>query len=124
MNNKPISLTIPAQPKFARCVRMMAANLAVVCNMSVDDVEDLRMAAEEAFVYSCSTAAYMCTLSFELNNSVASISATLGSKPFHTIDDEDIRLVEMMLSAVSDSFSIEDNVLHIEKTIGRVYDDE
>ena len=34
---------------------MMAANLAVCCEMSVEDVEDVRMAAEEGFVYACAT---------------------------------------------------------------------
>ena len=51
MPTTQVNVTVPALPEFARSVRMMAANLAVVCHMSVDDLEDVRMAAEEGFVY-------------------------------------------------------------------------
>ncbi len=56
MAEKSISLSVPAEAEFARVVRMTAANLAVLCDMNVDEVDDLRMAAEEGFVYSCATA--------------------------------------------------------------------
>ena len=45
-----IRLTVPAEPAYARSVRMMAANLAVLGEMTVDDIEDMRMAAEEGFI--------------------------------------------------------------------------
>ena len=45
-----VSLRLEATPALARLVRMTAANIAVLSSMSVDRVEDLRMAAEEAFV--------------------------------------------------------------------------
>ncbi len=32
---------------------MTAANVATLCAMSVDRVEDVRMAAEEAFIFAC-----------------------------------------------------------------------
>ena len=51
MQPKTVQLSVPAEPAYARSVRMMAANLAVVAGMVVDDVEDVRMAAEEGFVY-------------------------------------------------------------------------
>ena len=46
MPEQTVRLCVPAQPDYARTVRMMAANLAVLCNMSIDDVEDVRMAAK------------------------------------------------------------------------------
>lgn len=48
-------LEIPALPRYARVVRMTAANLASIAGMNVDEVDDVRMAAEEAFVYACAT---------------------------------------------------------------------
>ena len=48
MQKRHVTLNIPPEADFARSVRMLAANLGVVCSFSVDDVEDLRMAAEEA----------------------------------------------------------------------------
>ena len=50
MDQKRVCLTVPAEPGFARIVRMTAASLAVTCDMGVDEVEDARMAAEEGFV--------------------------------------------------------------------------
>jgi serine/threonine-protein kinase RsbW len=55
MPNDHISLTVPAKSEFAKTVRMTAAVLAGRVDMSYDDVEDVRMAAEEAFVYAVET---------------------------------------------------------------------
>ena len=60
MDERTVRLSVPAEASFARTVRMMAANLAVVCDMSVDEVEDVRMAAEEGFVLCCATAPDSC----------------------------------------------------------------
>ena len=49
------SLTVPPEPRYARVVRLTAANLATIAGMSVDDVDDVRLAAEEAFVSACAT---------------------------------------------------------------------
>lgn len=113
-----IELRLPAHPRYARCVRMIAANIAVVCDMSVDDVEDLRMAAEEAFVYSCSTSAQTCLISVHVSDMRVCMDVSLGKEEFHNSYGEDVSLVEMMLEAVCDSFNISNGVLHLEKTIG------
>ena len=55
MPSDHISLTVPARGEFAKTVRMTAAVLAGRVDMSYDDVEDVRMAAEEAFVYAVDT---------------------------------------------------------------------
>jgi serine/threonine-protein kinase RsbW len=55
MSSDRITLTVPARSEFAKTVRMTAAALAGRTNMSYDDVEDVRMAAEEAFVYAVDT---------------------------------------------------------------------
>ena len=44
-------LEVPPLPRYARVVRMTAANLAVIAGMNVDEVDDVRMAAEEASTY-------------------------------------------------------------------------
>ena len=61
----PVSLSVPASASFARPVRMLAANLAVLAGLSVDGVEDVRMAAEEAFVWCCATKPEACEVSFD-----------------------------------------------------------
>ena len=47
----PITLTVAGDPRLARLVRMTAANVGALCSMSVDRIEDIRMAAEEAFIF-------------------------------------------------------------------------
>ena len=44
----PITLTVAGDPRLARLVRMTAANVGALCSMSVDRIEDIRMAAEAA----------------------------------------------------------------------------
>lgn len=48
-----ISLCVPAKSDYAKTVRMTAAAIASRMEMTYDDVDDVRMAAEEAFVYAC-----------------------------------------------------------------------
>ena len=47
----PITLSVAGDPRLARLVRMTAANVGALCSMSVDRIEDIRMAAEEAFIF-------------------------------------------------------------------------
>jgi serine/threonine-protein kinase RsbW len=55
MPNDVITLIVPARSEYARTVRMTAAALVGRTDMTYDDVEDVRMAAEEAFVYAVDT---------------------------------------------------------------------
>lgn len=48
-----VVLSVPARGEFAKAVRMTAASLVSRMGMSYDDVDDVRIAAEEAFVYAC-----------------------------------------------------------------------
>jgi len=53
MSKDRVTLTVPAKGEYAKTVRMTAAALASRMEMSYDDVDDVRIAAEEAFVYAC-----------------------------------------------------------------------
>ena len=122
MPEQIVRLSVPARPDYARTVRMMAANLAVVCNMSVDDVEDVRMAAEEGFVYSCATAPESCDVTFELSETQVRASFSLGSEPVDTGDDA-LGLAELLLSAVCDEHGLSDDgsTLVLVKRAGQAY---
>lgn len=48
-------LEVPVEARYARVVRLTAANMATIAGLAVDEVDDVRMAAEEAFVYACAT---------------------------------------------------------------------
>lgn len=120
MTEKNITLSVPAEPQFARVVRMTAANLAVLCDMNVDEVEDMRMAAEEGFVYSCSTRPEACDVSFAIDGEEVSMDFSLGEvEPTESANGEDLSLVGLLLSAVCDTCELtEDGRLHLVKQIG------
>lgn len=45
-----VRITVPARDEFARTVRLTAAALASRMDMSLDDVEDVRIGVEEAYL--------------------------------------------------------------------------
>lgn len=113
MQQQSVSLSVPAEPDFARSVRMMASNLAVVCNMTVDDVEDVRMAAEEGFVFSCATHPSVCNIDFDLSGDALTMRFSLGEggaepQEGDAEDDsvESLDLAELLLSAVCDEYEV------------------
>lgn len=106
MDEKNVQLTTPAEASFARCVRMTAATLAVCCDMSVDDVEDVRMIAEEGFVYTCATDPAEVRVSFSLTEGSMSMDFALGAaEP----EGESIELTHVLLAAVCDELSVLDD---------------
>ena len=120
-----VALSVPPQPEFARSVRMMAANLAVLCSMTVEEVEDVRMAAEEAFVYACATLPPVCDVSFDIYADELSMSFGLG--PRDAEHDfavaEQVGLAKVLLSAVSDSFEVtpDKSSLLVSKMVGAAH---
>lgn len=43
-----VEIRVPAQPSYISTVRLAAAGLAARCDLTVDDIEDLRLAVDEA----------------------------------------------------------------------------
>ena len=117
MDQKNVRLVVPAEATFARTVRMSASTLAVCCDMSVEAVEDVRMVAEEGFVYTCATAPESVEVRFSLERGRVTMDFSLGEEE---PDDESIDLVEVLLSAVCDVFSVSEDgrVLHLVKRAG------
>lgn len=104
-----VTLSVPAEAVYARTVRMTAANLAVVLDLDVDTVEDLRIAAEEGFVFACATGPEAVDVLFELGEDEVGMSFTLGDADPEEADAE-LDLVELLLAAVCDDFCITDGV--------------
>ncbi|MGI6755676.1 MAG: ATP-binding protein [Atopobiaceae bacterium] len=122
---RKVSITLPAEAQFARTVRMMAANLAVVQEMNVDDVEDVRMAAEECFVCACATNPDQCDVSFNLSADEISMDFSLGEGSDETSElDESLDLAELLLQAVCDSFEVspDGKTLHVVKRMEASHD--
>ena len=124
MSEQTVRLSVPAQAGFARTVRMLASSLAASCDMSVDDVEDVRMAAEEAFVSCCATAPQSCDITFTLGE--GEVRAAFGLGPQEpSVDDATLDLAELLLQAVCDEHGVtEDGSAYvIVKKAGSAYDD-
>jgi serine/threonine-protein kinase RsbW len=123
-----VKLSVPAEADYARSVRMLAATLAVSDDLSVDDVEDVRMAAEEGFVYACSTFPERCDVSFTLGEGTVAMDFVLGSGAVDVDEsgenEEQLELVELLLSAICDEFEVSDQegipTLHLLKKAGHV----
>ena len=104
MSTTVVSLNVPARPQYARSVRMMAANLAVLSSMNVDEVEDVRMAAEEAFVLACATNPKTCAIEFAIGTGRLNMSFSLGDQSLDEAASEQVSMSRLLLSCVSDSF--------------------
>ncbi len=89
---------------------MLAANLAVVCGLSIDDVEDVRMAAEEGFVYACATEQDFCDILFAIDEAQIRMSFSLG--PCRDVEDAyeegSFDYAQLILGSVTDEYSIDD----------------
>ena len=102
-----IVLQLKATPELARLVRMTAANVAMLSSMSVDRVEDLRMAAEEAFVYCCSAApGSLVSIAFMYSQEQVNAEFSMDDSENACIDSDDptYAYADLILSSVCDSY--------------------
>ncbi len=106
-----ITLIVPARSDYARTVRMTAAELAARIGMSYDEVDDVRMAAEEAFVYACDCADENEEIPFVFTVEDGSLTIEAGPLPTcctdggaHTASEN---YAEFILESVCDEFSID-----------------
>lgn len=102
----PIRLSLPASPQLARIVRMTAANVAALSHMSVDRIEDMRMAAEEAFI--CASSADPdgeLTVTFSVGEDGVSMDFELSVDSFPPFSEGDpAAYADLLLGAVCDGY--------------------
>lgn len=135
-----VELTVPTQPRFARTVRMAAASLAVAYRASVDEVEDIRMMAEESFILACSVGTRCCSFDFSATEQEMTIHIALDRVDTEPVIEQDtpaalgdevsidmgetpegtLELAQMLLAALCDecSFDMEAKHLVMKKQIG------
>lgn len=100
-----IELAVAPDPRLARLVRMTAANVAALSSMSVDRIEDIRMAAEEAFIYACGAAADQVTFRFEVDPAHVAIDVELGAGSLPEGEAEGpAAYADLILGAVCDAY--------------------
>jgi serine/threonine-protein kinase RsbW len=111
MSKDRITLTVPARSEYARTVRLAAAELAARIGMSYDEVDDMRIAAEEAFVYACECSGAQTEITFTFIIDGGTLTTEVGPLP-ECCTAEGLRsrsesYSEFILQSVCDEYSIE-----------------
>jgi serine/threonine-protein kinase RsbW len=105
-----ITLTTPARGEFARTVRMTATELASRMGMSLDDIDDVRIAVEESFVYACAHGKGQgeVTFAFTIRDDAFQVEVGApGEACEDTPDDETgTRYARFILESVCDEFDL------------------
>ena len=122
---RSVALSVPAAPDYARVARMAAATLAAAADFGVDDVEDVRMAAEEGVVYACATGQKSVDMTFSREGEGLSMYFSLG-EDLDALDDESLDLVEALLDAICADFGIDEegDALVLELRAGGVHGEQ
>lgn len=105
-----VRLSVPARSEYAKTVRMTAASLVSRMGMTFDEVDDVRIAAEEAFVYAAESMSDDDVVAFEfgLDGDVLTITVALGSETQRTDEEVERRTsyATFILESVCDSFDL------------------
>jgi len=111
MASDRITLTVPARGEYAKTVRMTAAELASRLGMSFDEVDDVRIAAEEAFVYAAECVGPDGEIPFVFTVRAGSLDIDVGPlagcHPEGEAPETSEGYAEFILRAVCDDFSVE-----------------
>jgi len=110
MGTDHIVLTVPARGEYAKTVRVTVAELASRLGMSYDGVDDMRLAAEEAFVFACERAGEDGEVTFELEVAEDTLVLSVGPLPDACPspgDEFSESYASFILHAVCDEFGIE-----------------
>ena len=110
MHSDRVTLTVPARGEFAKTVRMTAAELASRIGLTYDDVDDVRMAAEEAFVYACDRMSEGGDIAFTLELGDDSLTFVVGPFACEIAAGEEAAVesyAEFILQSVCDEYAVD-----------------
>ena len=119
MAKDQITLSVPAKSEYAKAVRMTAAALASRISMTYDEVEDVRMAADEAFVYAADTLSDDAEVQFlfVVGDEDIEIDVRLGIEQPRSDEDSErsVGLATFILESVCDTyeFASDENGAHL-----------
>ena len=106
-----VSITLPAREEFARALRMTAAALASRAGMSLDDVEDVRIAVEEAYLFAIGRVDAGEPVTFDFSVDDESLSLEIGRLPTAAEGSSagnEASYARFILESVCDSFDLEE----------------
>ena len=110
MPSERVTLSIPCKPEYAKTVRMTAATLVSRTAMSYDEVDDVRIAAEEAFVYACDHSVDGETIDVRFSVDEAAFEIRVSLSELSRVSDEDVErrtaYATFILQSVCDHFEM------------------
>lgn len=110
MSTDRVCLTVPARPEYAKTVRMTASAIVSRTGMNYDEVDDVRIAAEEAFVYAVDHTESVGDIALEFDLSDETLSIRVGLGDAARIADEDgerrAAYATFILQSVCDRFEM------------------
>ncbi|MBS3957746.1 MAG: ATP-binding protein [Clostridiales bacterium] len=110
MSTDRITLAVPSRAEYARTVRMTASALVGRADATYDDLDDVRIAAEEVFVYACDHigTASEVVLVFELGEASVDIQVRLQGSDRVTDEDAERRAAyaTFLLQSVTDHYEL------------------
>lgn len=108
MDNTIVKLEVPAKAAFARSVRVLAADIAGIADFTIDAVENIRMAAEEGFIYAQAVSEDPIHITYTLDKDflidlVFNVSKVVEDE----LDAQQMTYLRLILEAVSENFEID-----------------
>jgi serine/threonine-protein kinase RsbW len=103
-----IELTIPADPRLLRLVRLVASGLASTAGFDVDELDDLRIAVDEAVSALLEGGAgNPLPLRFDIGGGQVSMQGQVALASPDALDQDRLELSTQILGAVCDEHQLE-----------------
>ena len=110
MSADRITLSIPSRAEYAKAVRMTASALVSRMGATYDDLDDVRIAAEELFVYACDHADddSQITIEFVLDDEMVHMAVRLPQGRRATDEEAERRAAyaTFILQSVCDHYEL------------------
>lgn len=131
MSADRISLVVPSRAEYAKAVRMTASALVSRMGATYDDLDDVRIAAEELFVYACDHAGEKSEIVFEFLLESEEVQMLVRFPQVERATDEDAErraaYATFILQSVSDHYELSSDLdgqyLKVTKRLGVESDD-
>ncbi len=103
-----VSLTVPARPEYLRLVRLAAADAGTRAELSIEDVEDLRIAVDELTyaLFGDEPADHLLTIRYSASPGLVEIEGSIGATGRPVVFDE---VSKSIIGAVVDEHEIVDD---------------
>lgn len=102
-----VVLTVPPVGEFARTVRLAAAELATLAGMNIDDVDDVKLAVDEVFVFAHGCAGD-ADITFDFSVTAGELTLLVGPLPdsctIDAADEPSQRYARFILESICDEY--------------------